>query len=1161
MKAAFLAVAVLAFAGIGFYFSTGVYAAKASGPQTAAHKALAPRSVPKSVPKSLSNTVSLPLFFEPNQGQTAPQVKFFARGAGYGLFLTADEAVLQLQASAVSTQHSAAGSQRAPSSVIRMRLDGANASARVSGASPLPGKSSYFIGNDPSKWRRDIPQFARVQYEAVYPGVDLVYYGNQGQLEYDFRVAPAADPKQIALSFQGASAHIISGDSDDSGDLILATASGDIHFHAPHVYQPATPQSGNASGNAEKAVAGSFRQLADNKIGFIIGDYDHSRELVIDPVLSYSTYLGGSGVEGGSEGSNPENLVKIAIDPAGFIYVAGSTTSANFPFPVPPNTNDPIQASLEGAQNIFIAVINPTLQPPIPPDEQLVYATYLGGSATDSLAVDSLAGIAVDTNRNIYVAGTTTAPDFPTTSNALPQPGAVTGTHGFLSALTLSTTQTIAYNLTYSTYLAGTNAAGNATDTVTGLAIDRNQNAYVTGVTTSSNPETSQYPFPASPSGYQTVSNSPGNLQFFASKINTAGNGSLSMLYSTYFGGGYPATAIAIGGGIAVDPSPNTAPNMYITGTTTMLQVNPNGGAAFPLLDAQQSCLNEASKHGTCLSNNVTTTPDAFVAKINPNPQTGGIGQSSLIYSTYLGGSGDDHGNAIDVDTSGNAYVIGSTDSTDWVSVGTGFQTKNGGGPHDAFIAKIGNLSGSVYPLNYFTYLGGSGDDTGQDIKVDTVGTVHVVGSTTSTDLPVTTNTLQPCLGEPGVQPPCPSSTATNAFVALIGTSLSGRGAGDYLTYLGGSLQDQGTGIALDSVFGATYVAGTTQSSNFPLPLSPPAPPPYQGTLNGSQDAFVSKIGASSTLVITVPSTSPAPFPAVAAGSQVAFTFDITNTGTDPANQVVFTATGLPTSGLASPVTAIVKSGSGSCDSQQGSTIACTIQTLAVCSTSPPPCSPATIEVDLTPAVPIVNSEITISGIVSANGGPVGASVSQPVEHVVDFAITASTPTPINAGDTATIQVTFCPAIPGEDYTGTITPSQTTNPSMVTATTPIFTPTTVALSGSACEKTTLSIVTVARPVTTGSLLRRGSFYATWLPIGGLSMIGLGIGVGRRRRRWLVGAVVCVIAGAILLQSGCGSASSSTPTPGGTQAGIYTITISGSAGTGASHSYPDSLTVR
>ncbi len=202
-----------------------------------------------------STALSLPLFFEPNQGQTAPQVKFLARGAGYGLFLTADEAVLELQTSAVSTQHSApssqlsaVSSQRASSSVIRMRLDGANSSAHISGAEPLPGKSSYFIGNDPSKWRRDIPQFARVEYQAVYPGVDLVYYGNQGQLEYDFRVAPGADPNQIALSFEGASAHIISahyfdsGDSSDSGDLILSTDQGEVRFHAPNVYQPATPE-------------------------------------------------------------------------------------------------------------------------------------------------------------------------------------------------------------------------------------------------------------------------------------------------------------------------------------------------------------------------------------------------------------------------------------------------------------------------------------------------------------------------------------------------------------------------------------------------------------------------------------------------------------------------------------------------------------------------------------------------------------------------------------------------------------------------------------------------------------------------------------------------------------------------------------------------------
>jgi len=1127
IKTAFLAIAVFATAAVVFYFGAGVQATQASVAEPAAHKPLA------------SKSLSLPMFFEPNQGQTAPQVKFLARGSGYGLFLTAEEAVLRLQPARPDPRTASASPEHTASSVIRMRLDGANSTADISGAEPLPGRSNYFIGNDPAKWRRNIPQFARVQYKSVYPGVDLVYYGDQGQLEYDFRVAPGANPNQIAISFSGASAHIATGVSGDPGDLILSTASGEVRFHAPRVYQPATPEFGksteNSSGNAEKAVAGSFRQLADNKIGFTVGDYDHSRELVIDPVLSYSTYLGGTGTE---------SLVKVAVDNAQQIYLAGSTNSTYF-FPPPNNPNNPpLQNQLGGpdATNIFIAVLN--TNPNVPVDQQLVYATYLGGSL-----VDSLAGIAVDKNRTIYVAGSTTSYNsFPiTTSNAL-NPGPVTvGTHGFLSTIALD--QNSAYTLTYSTYLAGTNTTGNSADTVTGLAIDQNQNAYVTGTTTSTNSATQFNPFPASPNGYQTVSNNPGGLQFFASKINTAGSGYQSMLYSTYFGGGYPATAIAIGGGIAVDPSGTNSVNMYITGTTTMLNALPNGvtAAPFPLFNAQKSCLNEAGKTN-CPGQTQTTTPDAFVAKINPNNDS----LSSLVYSTYIGGSGDDYGNAIDVDTSGNAYVTGSTDSTDWVSSGNGFQLDNGGGL-DAFIVKIGgSIVGTVYPINYFSYLGGSGNDSGQDIKVDSIGAVHLVGSTTSPNKSFPTlDPLQPVVGGSqynGGQ----YGGEGDAFVALIGTTLSGQGAGDYVTYLGGSALDQGTGIAFD-IFGATYAAGTTLSSNFPITSNTA----YQPQLNGtSPNAFVTKIGANSTLVITVPSTSPSPYPAVAAGNQVAFTFDIANfnqLGTDPANQVVFNAVGLPTTGLASPVTAKVTSGSGTCGGVTGSTISCSIPTLAVCTAMP--CTvQASVEVDITPAVPVLpgNSQISIAGNASANGGAVGGSVPQPVENVTDFVVSASTSTPvINAGDTATIQVAFCPAT-NLGYSGTITPSQTTNPSMVTSPAPTFNPTSVTLSGG-CLGTTLSIATVPRPVTTGSLFRRGSFYAAWLPVGGLSLVGLGIGAaGRKRRRWLAGAALGLIAGVILLQPGCGSASNTTTATGGTLAGVYTITITGSAGTAATH---------
>jgi hypothetical protein len=1120
MKAAFLAVAVLATAGVVFYFSTTVRAAKASGPGSAEQRSTGHRSAEQGSDAHsalASKALSLPLFFEPNQGQTAPQVKFLARGSGYGLFLTADEAVLQLQRAVANPRTATAAPERPASSVIRMKLAGANSAARVSGAEPLPGKSNYFIGNNPAKWRRNIPQFARVQYKSVYPGVDLVYYGDQGQLEYDFRVAPAADPNQIALGFQGASTHL------DAGDLVLSTANGDVRFHAPHVYQPAAPGNAqNNSGSAETTVAGSFRQLADNKIGFTIADYDHSRELVIDPVLSYSTYLGGTGSEG---------LVKIAVDGAGLVYVAGSTNSAYF-FP-PITANPPIQGKLGGtnAQNIFIAVIDPHQQINT---NQLVWATYIGGSQ-----IDSLAGVAVDSALSIYVAGSTTSPDFPTTSSALLT--SATGAHGFLSRISLGDLKT--YTLGYSTYLAG-----NGVDTVTGLAIDASQQyAYVTGVTTSTNVESDAAPFPANSKGYQT-SNPDGTPLFFASQINTTGTGTGSMIYSTYFGGGNFAAGITVaGGGIAVDTTPSNV-SMYFTGTTNMLQTTgSNGQVKFPLLNAQQACLDAAST--TSCSSAKPINPDAFLAKINPNP-SGGFGSSSLVYSTYLGGSGSETGAAVDVDSSGNAYVIGSTNSTDWTSAGSGFQTALGGG-FDAFIAKIGALNGSgVYPLNYFTYLGGNGDDFGQDIKVDGVQTVHVTGTTSSTNFPTTPNTYQP--SNHGLQ---------DAFVASISTTSAGTPLipnGDYSTYLGGSQQDQGTGVAVD-IFGATYVAGTTQSSNFPIP-PPPAPPPYQGQLNGPQDAFISKIGSSSILLLANPTTSPAPNP-VPAGTQVAFTFDILNTGPDNASDVIFNAI-VPSSGLVvgSVPSAKVTQGSGSCGPVSGGTISCRIPSLAICVA---PCTAGTaveaaVEVDVTPAINTGLETISVSANVSANGGGTQAVGSQ-IANVVDFTITPSPAlVSIAAGDIANFKITFKPSS-NLGYNATITPTQTTSPSIVTSSI-TFTPPTVSLSGSSSESTTLSIATVARPVTTGSLLRRGSFYATWLPIGGLSLVALGIGTGRKRRRWLAGAVLGLIAGAMLLQSSCGSSSSSINPSGGTQAGTYIITIHGSAAAGAAHDTTATLVV-
>ena len=1151
MKAAFLMAGVLAAAGVAFYFGGASQMMKASAAGPAVRPAMTSNTFPDSLkalpdspkalpdsPKARPGSLSLPMFFEPNEGQTDARVKFMARGSGYGLFLMGDEAVLELQQAVPNPRTATALPAAKTSALIRMRLEGASASAKVSGVSPLPGKSNYFIGNDSSKWRQNIPQFGRVEYQAVYPGVDLVYYGNQGQLEYDFRVAPGAGADQIALNFSGAKAHIVSSDAATAGagDLVLSTANGDIRFHAPHVYQR------NRSGQGEDVVEGRFRELAENKIGFAIGDYDHSRELVIDPVLSYSTYLGAGG------GLVGESLVKVAVDSADNIYLAGSTTSAYFfPPTLPAGDPAPLQTCLgepldtttcsaSTAQNIFIAVINPTPQAGGP---ELLYATYLGGNGTDSLA-----GIAVDAARNIYVAGTTNSTDFPYSTGAdgsiapfQQKPYGGGGTHGFLSAIALNVPSVNnTYSLSYSTYLSA-----DGIDTVTGMTIDNNScnptcDAYVAGVTTSTLGITNG--FPANASGYQTTSNSPTNKQFFASKISTITSGSASMEYSTYFGGGnFGTTDIAIGGGIAVDPS-STNPNMYFTGTTNMLGTASGSLAAFPLFNAQQSCLNEASNR-SCGPQSPTNTVDAFVAKINPNQPS-----SFPIYSTYLGGNGNDYGNAVAVDTSASAYVVGTTTSADWVSVGGGFQTSNQGlnGASNAFVVKIsGAESGSSYPISYFTYLGGNGPDLGEDIKVDSTGNVYVAGTTSSTNptLPVTTNTLQATYG----------GGNSDAFFAFLSTSLAGQAAGDYVSYLGGSGTDVGTGIAFDG-FGSAYVAGATQSVNFPVTTATATTAAaYQADLIGTQDAFVSKIGAYSQLTLTVPNTSPSPSP-VAAGNQVTFTFNINNlTGPDNANLLVFNATSIPTTGLTGTTHATVTSGAGSCGALEGSTISCNIQNLKVGAT-------ATVQVLMTPAIPVAipNGTITISGNVSANGGGTIATVTQPTVQVVDFYLpkpTVLTPT-ITAGDTALIQVQFCPD-PGEQYTASITPSQTTNPSMVTSTTPTFNPTTVSLSGTQCGTTTLSIPTVARPVTGASLRRsRNWYYATWLPIGGLSLIGLGIGATGKRRRWLIGAVLCLLVGIIVLEPGCGSASSSTPTTTGTAAEIYTITITGSAGTGASH---------
>ena len=423
-------------------------------------------SIRSSKPRILERYGKLPMTFEANWGQTDGRVKFLSRGRGYTVFLTVREAVLALQPASDAAQPFVqengiwrnAGAAFLPAvwawsraeykteqvdggrspAVLRMRLVGANTAAQPEGLRELPGKRNYFIGNDPKKWHRRVPTYAQVRYKDAYPGIDLVYYGNQGQLEYDFVVAPGASPKAITLAMTS------TGDKplriNEAGDLVASLDERQVHFLKPLVYQ--------GSGTEKAYVDGQYVLKGQHNVAFEIGSYDHSKALIIDPTLSYSTYLGGSGDDDG---------YGIAVDSAGNAYVTGQTVSTDFP------TSNAWQPTKGGAYDAFVAALDPT-------GTTLLYSTYLGGSANDVGH-----GIAVDSVGDAYVTGFTLSTDFPT-SNPL-QPTNHGGTDAFVAKF-----DPTGATLLYSTYLGGS-----FQDTGLGVAVDGAGYAYVTGYTNSIN--------------------------------------------------------------------------------------------------------------------------------------------------------------------------------------------------------------------------------------------------------------------------------------------------------------------------------------------------------------------------------------------------------------------------------------------------------------------------------------------------------------------------------------------------------------------------------------------------------------------------------------------------------------------------------------------------
>jgi hypothetical protein len=1075
----------------------------------------------KSKPDARALLSQLPMIFEPNQGQADSRVKFLAHGAGYSLFLDTTGAVLAMQ-----TAHPALSGQNSPGrslESLRMTLVGANPSAAIAGSDQLPGKSNYFIGNDPQKWRTGIPQFAGVHYESVYPGIDLVFYGNQGRLEYDFKVAPGADPSQAELQFDGAAKLELSG-----GDLILPGNDGDVRLQAPRVYQ--------RTGDREQTVEGRFVLRAANRVGFEIGAYDRGRELVIDPILNYSTYFGGSGSE-----TSPS----IAVNGDGNIYLAGSTTSGSpSTLPTLPVTSNAYQSTLKGAQNIFILELNPNAG-----TGGILYLTYLGGSG-----IDTSVGLAVDGAGNAYVAGTTTSPNFPSVGGyqSAPEAGSTGTSHVFVSKLSGLDSLATPPVLSYSTYLSG-----NGTDIASGMTIDNNADVYVTGTTTSTDIATG-FPSTALPVPYQQQPAPGSAIQFFVTEVNTNGISTASVPYSTYFGGGSPSGAIAVGGGIAVD----TARNVYFSGTTnfynseeTLSGSNQQSGD-FPILNAYQPCL-DTPPLTTVIPpvpcNPPATSPyptDAFVAKLNPAAaQTSG---AQLLFSSYLGGSGDDTGPALTIDNgAANIYLTGSTNSGDYVlplSI-SAFQTCldtpinpippakcpviASPAPTDAYVARFPNPTeatgtATTLTLGYFSYLGGTGNDSGLAIAVDPAQGALITGTTSSgvigvvnpaVDFPVSTaiGPIQSSLSGP-----------QNAFYAHIYTvTTSGSGTvGSYVTYFGGNGMDRGTSITLDPNLN-TYFAGDTTSTNLETEN------PVQMHLDGPSDAFAVKLQSVSGLCITctAPVVSP-PGGVVGAGTAVTMTFTVTNQGPDLATDVIVTGQlSFSSPGGSSATFTSATAGSGTCSAPVDNTVSCTIPTLQSGSIS---------------SVVFV---VTPNGIGS---GQVIATVSSGNNTGSQNSTTASF---ASTNFSASILPASATVVAGGSahYSVAVnaSPGFGANVSLNCISLPVgascgFSPSSLSFNGSNNESSALTVTTTARPPTTITSRKwRGPVYALWLMVPGMALLGLG-GSKRRRNRLLGFLVLSTLFALVVLLPAC-STTKQQPVVSGTPAGTYPVTVTASSG--------------
>jgi uncharacterized repeat protein (TIGR01451 family) len=699
-----------------------------------------------------------PLRFVRNAGQLDPRIRFYEQGPGRTALFTGDAVHLTLNRGDVRR-------------TLTLRPLGGHARA-VEAEGVQPARIHSFVG-DASRWRTDIPSYAAIVYKDVYPGIDLRFHGGQKTLEYDVVVHPGADPAVVRFALDGpGEAHVA-----PDGDLVMDFGGDQIRQEAPVVYQE--------EDGRRTPVDGAF-QLARNgggySVAFDVGPYDRGRTLVIDPVLNYSSYLGGTGSDSG---------LAVTVTAGGAVIVVGQTQSANFDV-----TAGAFDTTANGNADGFVSRFDIDQAGAA----SLVYSTYIGGSGADEAN-----GVKVDSvDDSVYLIGYTESANFPTTAGArdTTQNG---GRDAFFARLSGAGSA-----LLYSTFL-GTAGTDEAFDVAVDFGSGR---AWITG-------RTDNATFPTTAGAFDTTSNGGGDA--FVSAINPAGAGAADLVYSTYLGG----TASDRGHGIAVTS---------FSGTTTVYVVGQTASAAYPVTA------------GTAFDTTLGGTSDAFFTRLNPL----GAGATDLLYSTYLGGSGEDIANGVAVDAAGSAYLTGETTSNPFPTTAGAFDTTFGG-VREAFVSKLNPTASGAASLVYSTYLGGTTADRGLGVSVDSSGAVCVAGSTASANFP----TLNPVQAA--------NAGSLDVFV----TSLNPAGnALRFSTYLGGAGDEEGyTGIVADKC----CVTGRTLSANFPV-----ATGAFQTTNAGNGDAFVSCIGREEADLAVTLADAPDP---VNAGDDVTYTVIVGNNG------------------------------------------------------------------------------------------------------------------------------------------------------------------------------------------------------------------------------------------------------------------------------------------